>query len=105
VVKEYIAARTDYEGMVVISETAGAASELSEAVIVNPNDIDAIAKGIQKALDMPRDEKIAINKVLHERIKRYNVSFWASEFLTTLDRIQKSMPLLPILDWINKHEI
>jgi trehalose 6-phosphate synthase/phosphatase len=89
VVKEYIAARTDYEGMVVISETAGAASELSEAVIVNPNDIDAIAKGIQKALDMPRDEKIAINKVLHERIKRYNVSFWASEFLTTLDRISK----------------
>jgi trehalose 6-phosphate synthase/phosphatase len=85
VVKEYIASRTDYEGMVVISETAGAASELSEAVIVNANDYDAIAKGIKTALDMPKEERIAINKLLNKRLKRYNVEFWASEFLSTLN--------------------
>lgn len=86
VAKEYIAARADYEGMVVISETAGAASELGEAVIVNANDYDAIAYGIKTALDMPREEKIARNKIMHRRLQRYNIEFWASEFLQELNR-------------------
>lgn len=86
VCKEYIAARTDYEGMVVISETTGAASELGEAVIVNANDYDAIARGLKTALDMPRHEKIARNKTMHRRIQRYNVEFWASEFINALQR-------------------
>ncbi|MDD5017259.1 MAG: bifunctional alpha,alpha-trehalose-phosphate synthase (UDP-forming)/trehalose-phosphatase [Eubacteriales bacterium] len=86
VAKEYIAARTDCEGMVVISETAGAASELGEAVVVNANDIDEIALGLKTALEMPRDEKIAINKIIHKRLRRYNVEFWANDFLDTLDR-------------------
>jgi trehalose 6-phosphate synthase/phosphatase len=86
VAKEYIASRSDYEGMVVISETAGAASELGETVIVNANDVDSIASGLKTALDMPRDEKIAINKHLHKRLKRYNVKFWANDFLETLDQ-------------------
>ncbi len=85
VAKEYIASRTDYEGMLVISETAGAASELSEAVIVNANNYDAIASGIKTALEMPRDEKIARNKMMHKRLQRYNVNFWASQFLNTLN--------------------
>lgn len=84
--KEYIASRTDYEGMVVISETAGAASELGEAVIVNPNDYNAIARGLKTALDMPHEEMVARNKMMHRRLKRYNVDFWASEFLNTLQR-------------------
>lgn len=86
VAKEYIAARTDCEGMLVISETAGAASELGEAVVVNANDYNAIASGIKTALDMPRDEKIARNKMMHRRLQRYNVDFWASEFLNALAR-------------------
>jgi len=84
VCKEYIAARTDYDGMVVISETAGAASELGEAVIVNANDCDAIARGLKTALDMPREEKKARNKTMHRRLQRYNVDFWAGEFLHAL---------------------
>lgn len=85
VAKEYVAARTDYEGMVVISETAGAASELGEVVVVNPHDCNAICEGIKTALEMPKDEKIAINKLLHKRLKRYNVHFWAEEFLAAID--------------------
>lgn len=85
VAKEYIAARQDYEGMVVISETAGAASELGEAVIVNANDYDGIASGIKYALEMPPDEKIARNKTMHRRLQRYNVGFWAAEFLIALE--------------------
>lgn len=86
VAKEYVASRTDFEGMLVISETAGAASELSEAVIVNANNLDAIASGIKTALDMPQDEKIARNKMMHKRLQRYNVKFWANEFLSTLNK-------------------
>jgi trehalose 6-phosphate synthase/phosphatase len=86
VCKEYIAARTDYEGMVVISETTGAASELGEAVIVNANDYGAIADGLKTALEMPRDEMLARNKVMHRRLQRYNVDFWAKEFLNELQR-------------------
>jgi trehalose 6-phosphate synthase/phosphatase len=84
VAKEYIASHTDYGGMLVISETAGAASELSEALIVNVQDLDAIADSIKTALEMPEDEKKARNKLMHQRLQRYNVKFWAREFLTNL---------------------
>lgn len=84
VAKEYIASRTDCEGMLVISETAGAASELAEAVIVNANDFDAIGAGIKAALDMPREEKIFRNKLMHQRLQRYNVEVWANDFIKAL---------------------
>lgn len=84
VAKEYIASRSDNEGMVVISETAGAACELGEAVIVNATDCDGIAEGIKTAFEMPIEEKILKNKILHTRLCRYNVNFWASEFLDAL---------------------
>lgn len=92
VAKEYIATRTDFEGMLVISETAGAASELGEAVIVNANDFDAIAFGLRQALDMPKDEKIARNKIMNRRIQRYNVYFWADEFINALNRTVEEQP-------------
>lgn len=85
VAKEYIATRTDLQGMLVISETAGAASELGEAVIVNPNDIQAIAEGIKYALEMPVGDKIAVNRVIHERLKTYTVDYWADDILQALD--------------------
>ena len=84
VAKEYLAARTDHEGMVVISETAGAASEIGEVVVVNPNDSAAISEGIKTALDMPVEEKIMIIRTLHKRLKRYNVVFWADQFIKTI---------------------
>jgi trehalose 6-phosphate synthase/phosphatase len=87
VAKEYIAARTDCRGMVVISETAGAASELAEAVIVNPNNYNAIAQGLKTALDMPEDEKRTRNQIMHRRLQRRHVGFWAEEFIGTLSRI------------------
>lgn len=84
VAKEYIASRTDCQGVLVISETAGAASELSEALIVNVNNLDAIADSIKIALEMPEDEKRARNQLMHKRLQRYNVKFWAGEFLIAL---------------------
>ncbi len=87
IAKEYIAARTDYLATLIISETAGAASELSEAIIINPNDEIQIADSIKDALDMSKVEKIQRNKIMHERIYRYNVNFWATEFIHRLQQI------------------
>lgn len=88
IAKEYIASRTDYQGMLIISETAGAASELSEAILINPNDEVQIAEGIKTALEMNKSEKIESNKIMHARVKRYNVEFWASEFMDRLSTIK-----------------
>lgn len=84
IAKEYVAARTDFGGMLVLSETAGAASELAEAVIVNANDANSVALGIMTALEMPTEEKTARNKIMHQRLKRYTVEVWAEDFLKQL---------------------
>jgi trehalose 6-phosphate synthase/phosphatase len=84
IAKEYIASRTDFGGMLVLSETAGAASELAEAVIVNANDSDSVALGIKTALEMSSEEKTARNKVMHQRLQRYTVEVWAEDFLKQL---------------------
>jgi trehalose 6-phosphate synthase/phosphatase len=84
IAKEYVAARTDYGGMLVLSETAGAASELAEAVIVNANNTDSVAAGLKTALEMPPEEKNARNKIMHQRLKRYTVEVWAEDFLKQL---------------------
>ncbi len=85
VAKEFISARTDRLGMLVLSETAGAAHELGEAVIVNSNNSKEMAEGIKTALEMPREEMIKRNSIMHERLKRYNIHYWAEDFLEKLD--------------------
>ncbi len=89
VAKEYVATRTNYKGMLVISETAGAASELGEAVIVNANNIEEVAAGIKTALEMDDQEKIARNQAMHRRLAHYNVEFWAQDFLRKLATVEE----------------
>lgn len=88
VAKEYVAARADKKGMLVISETAGAVSELGEAVLVNANNVRQVAAGIRRALEMPAVEKIAKNSVMDERLAHYNVEFWAQDFLSRLNTVR-----------------
>ncbi|MFP4186630.1 MAG: bifunctional alpha,alpha-trehalose-phosphate synthase (UDP-forming)/trehalose-phosphatase [Acholeplasmataceae bacterium] len=93
VAKEYIASRKDMLGMLVISETAGAASELSEAITVNTNDLEGVAQGIKQALDMPKEQQRMRNQIMHQRLARYDVSFWASDFLSRLERLEPHIAL------------
>jgi len=86
VAKEYIASRTDKKGVLILSEMAGAAKEMSEALLINPNNSDEIADSLKMALLMPEEEQISRNKVLQDRLKRYDVSRWASDFMTSLDK-------------------
>ncbi|MDA3819810.1 MAG: bifunctional alpha,alpha-trehalose-phosphate synthase (UDP-forming)/trehalose-phosphatase [Candidatus Delongbacteria bacterium] len=84
VAKEYLASKPDNKGVLILSEMAGSAKEMSEAIIINPNNMDEIADSIVEAINMPVEEQIARNKILKNRLKRYNVNKWATDFLRAL---------------------
>jgi len=88
VAKEYVAAKKSGKGMLVLSEMAGAAQELGEAIIVNPNDSEDIIRGLKDALEMPEEEKTAKMRSMQKRIKQYDVVRWAQDFFASLDRIK-----------------
>jgi trehalose 6-phosphate synthase/phosphatase len=84
VVKEYIAARDDERGAIVLSETIGAAFQLKDAILVNPTDIDEISNGLKYALNMPALERIRRWRALRKNVRRENVFWWTKEFLKAL---------------------
>lgn len=99
IAKEYLAARTDDRGALVLSETAGAARELSEAIHVNPSDIDGIADAIYDALHQSPEEQENHIGTMRDRLKRMTVQYWASSFLEKLEdmkRLQASFRAKPL---------
>jgi trehalose 6-phosphate synthase/phosphatase len=84
IAKEYIAARSDRKGVLILSETAGAAQELGEALIVNPNNTEEIAAAMKTALELKPSEQRQRNANMSRRLKRRNVSVWARDFLDKL---------------------
>ncbi len=89
VAKEYIASRNDKKGVLILSEFTGASKELSESIIINSNSIDEISDAIELALDMNEDEQISRNEAMQKRIKRYDVTRWATDFVGSLIRIRE----------------
>jgi trehalose 6-phosphate synthase/phosphatase len=85
VAKEYLASRPDDSGVLVLSETAGAAAELGEALIVNANDLDGMAAALNGALTMPLAEQVQRNRPMRARLRRYDVRRWAADFLARLE--------------------
>jgi trehalose 6-phosphate synthase/phosphatase len=88
IAKEYLAARTDNRGVLVLSETAGAARELSEAIHVNPSDIDGIAGAIHESLIQPVEEQEHNIGEMRRRLERMTVQYWAHSFLEKLHGMQ-----------------
>jgi len=84
VAKEFVAARTDEDGVLVLSEFAGAASELAEAVHVNPYDIDRTAQAFQRALSLGAGERRARMRGLRRRVLSWDVHRWVRSFLDAL---------------------
>jgi trehalose 6-phosphate synthase/phosphatase len=89
IAKEYIATRTDRTGVLVLSEMAGSARELGEAVIINPNSLEEIADALHTALEMPRHEQMARNEAMQQRLRRYDVVAWAQSFTGDLRSIKQ----------------
>ncbi|NBC58488.1 MAG: bifunctional alpha,alpha-trehalose-phosphate synthase (UDP-forming)/trehalose-phosphatase [Bacteroidetes bacterium] len=88
VAKEYVATRTQQDGVLVLSEMTGASKELGEALQINPFNFEEIADTLKRALEMPLAEQKSRMVSLQKRVSRYSVERWAEEFMTALDSSQ-----------------
>lgn len=88
VAKEYLACKRDGNGILILSEMAGAAIELQDSIIINPNDIDQIENAIITALNMPYDERKKRLESMQKRISKHTVKKWANEFVKELRSIK-----------------
>ena len=97
VAKEYVAAREADDGVLVLSEFAGAAAELDAAVMVNPYDVNAMATAIHRAIEMPEEERQVRMRRLREQVRSSPVEAWAQHFVGDLRRttIPPQQPAFP----------
>ena len=94
VCKEFVASKLDKKGVLILSEMCGASKELSEAILINPNDINAMVHAIHRALTMPEEEQIAHIEVMQESLKRYNIHHWVNMFMERLQEIKSGQASL-----------
>lgn len=101
VAKEFVASRVDGDGVLVLSELAGASAELGDALIVNPYDVEAVASTIKQALTLTKDQRRTRMACLRTRVKHHDVHRWAGEFLSALraDNAPVMMPAPAMVEW------
>ncbi|NOY37421.1 MAG: bifunctional alpha,alpha-trehalose-phosphate synthase (UDP-forming)/trehalose-phosphatase [Chlorobi bacterium] len=87
--KEFVAAHRDLNGVLILSELAGASKELHEALIVNPNNLHEVSSSIKEALDMDDREQRRRMVVMNTRLKKYPVTRWAKEFISSLEGVKE----------------
>ncbi|HET9594435.1 MAG TPA: trehalose-6-phosphate synthase [Anaeromyxobacteraceae bacterium] len=90
VAKEFVAARDDERGVLVLSRFTGAARELTEALLVNPYDLEQASAAIATALAMPEAEQAERMRALRSQVADFNVYRWAGRMLTDAARLRKS---------------
>jgi trehalose 6-phosphate synthase len=88
VAKEFIAARTQNDGVLILSRFAGASQELHGALIINPYDVEQTADSIKEALEMPKLLQVQKMKQMRRTIMGHNVYSWASNILRAMATIQ-----------------
>jgi len=86
--KEYIASKLDQKGVLVLSEMAGASRELSDAVMVNPNDIWGFSEKIYQALYMADDEKKRRMAAMQQTVARFDIHKWVKNFMDKLKEVK-----------------
>ncbi len=95
VAKEFIASRVDGDGVLALSEFAGASWELPEALQLNPYDVDGTAEVFYRALEMPEDERRARLAPLRTRVQIFDVHRWVASFLEQLADVGLGAPSGP----------
>ena len=85
VAKEYVACRNDDSGVLVLSEFAGAAEQLTEALQVNPHDLDRLAAVLEQAVEMDHGEARRRMRALRRKVRRWDVFAWADRCVAALD--------------------
>jgi trehalose 6-phosphate synthase/phosphatase len=89
VCKEFVASKVDQRGVLILSEMAGASKELLEAILVNPNDRQAVVDAIYEALTMPIEEQEARMSAMQSSLRKYDVFQWVDVFMDRLDNVKK----------------
>jgi trehalose 6-phosphate synthase/phosphatase len=84
VAKEFVASKLDQRGVLILSERAGAARELSDAITINPTDIGQLVEAMHDALVMPEEEQISRMTAMQALVRRYNVFSWTRLFMNQL---------------------
>ena len=92
VAKEFVAARHDEQGVLVLSELAGAAQELKDAIIINPYDAQGFTRALKQAIEMPSDERRERMRRLRRVVAGRNIFAWASEILENLQKLPGKRP-------------
>jgi trehalose-6-phosphate synthase len=93
VAKEFVAARDDEAGVLILSNFAGASRELSEALLVNPYHASEMADAIHRALTMPRNEQQARMQLMRSLVRSHNVYAWAGQMLLDAARLRRKLEI------------
>jgi alpha,alpha-trehalose-phosphate synthase [UDP-forming] len=88
VAKEYVSARDDESGVLILSQFTGASRELRDALIVNPYDIEEMAEAIRTALEMEPTDQKARMRGMRETLKNRNIYYWAADLIAALARVR-----------------
>jgi trehalose 6-phosphate synthase/phosphatase len=96
VAKEYCACKIHDDGILVLSQFAGAAAEMGEALLVNPYDEEQVAGAIERALTMAPEERARRMSQLRDRVARNNVFDWAERFLRALEAAESPATRVPL---------
>lgn len=88
--KEYIASRRNDDGVLILSEMAGASKELTEALIINPNNLGEVYEAILEALTMPKEEQVSRMKALSATVNKFDIHHWVKIFMSQLHQIKEA---------------
>nr|WP_051336934.1 alpha,alpha-trehalose-phosphate synthase (UDP-forming) [Leifsonia aquatica] len=86
VAKEYVASRVDDDGVLILSEFAGASDELRQALLINPHDIEGLKESILQAIAMPKRDRTRRMRALRKKVVTNDVARWSASFLDALTR-------------------
>ena len=96
VAKEFVAAREDGDGVLVLSEMAGAAQQLHDALLINPYDVEGFTAAIEQAIDMPLDERRRRMHAMRRIVAGRDIFGWASDILEGLEQFNPhALPPVP----------
>jgi trehalose 6-phosphate synthase len=87
VAKEYVAARNDENGVLILSKFTGAVRDLKGAIVVNPYSAEETSEAINTALNMPLPEQHKRMKKMRESVKSYNIYRWSAEFIRAVTNL------------------
>lgn len=94
VCKEYIASRLNQDGVLILSEMAGASKELYDALIINPNNSEEVADAIYEALIMPEEEQKRRMTLLQHTVRTFDINLWVTNFMQKLQSVKEKQALM-----------